>query len=94
MKTQEWIPHVDIQPRTATFESSPSTLRTEPLVRAVNGIAILAIVFGGLGVGTAGALGHNSTGDVHGLRSHHAIHHTAKDHHAHVIHKSKRPWMT
>jgi hypothetical protein len=93
MKTQEWIPHDDIPPRTATVESSPSTARTEPLVRAVNGIAILAIVFGGLGAGAAGALGHSSTSHAHGHRSAHAIHHAGSAHSAGTIHKSKRPWM-
>ena len=92
MKTQEWIPHVDIRPRTTTVGSSPSTPRTEPLARAVNGVAILAIVFGGLGAGTAGALGHNSPAHVHGLRSGHAIHHVATAHHS-GVHKGKRPWM-
>ena len=92
MKTQEWIPHINIQPRATTFGSSPSTLRAEPLVRAVNGVAILAIVFGGFGAGSAGVLGHNSPGHVHGVRSAHAIHHAASAHHA-VVHKSKRPWM-
>jgi hypothetical protein len=92
MKTQEWIPHIDIQSRTTTFESSPSILRTEPLVRAVNGIAILAIVFGGLGAGSAGVLGHSSTGHAHGHRHAHAIHHAANVQ-SPAVPISARPWM-
>ena len=90
MKTQGWIPHIDIQPRTTTFESSPSTLRTEPLVRAVNGVAILAIVFGGLGAGMAGSHAHHHAGHTNGHRPAHAIHHAASDHSIGII---ARPWM-
>ena len=93
MKTQEWIPYANIQPRTVTAESSSSTLRTEPLVRAVNGIAILAIVFGGLGAGVAGSHSHHHAGHANGHRPASAIHHTAHSHPAQITSHTTRPWM-
>ena len=90
MKTPEWIRHIDIQPRTTTFGSSPSTLRTGPLVRAVNGVAILAIVFGGLGTGMAGSHAHHHAGHANGHGPAHAIQHAASDH---SIGITGRPWM-
>ena len=93
MKTQEWIPYANIQPRTATAESPSSTLRTEPLVKAVNGIAILAIVFGGLGAGVAGSHGHHHAGHANGHRPASAIHHGPDSHPAHITTHTNRPWM-
>ena len=93
MKTQEWIPYAHIQPRTVTAESSSSTLRTEPLVRAVNGIAILAIVFGGLGAGVAGSHSHHHAGHANGHRPASAIHHRTESHPAHITKATNRPWM-
>lgn len=93
MKTQEWIPYANIQPRTVTAESSSSTLRTEPLVRAVNGIAILAIVFGGLGAGVAGSHSHHHAGHANGHRPASAIHHDAGAHPAQITTHTNRPWM-
>ena len=93
MKTQEWIPYANIQPRTVTAESSSSTLRTEPLVRAVNGIAIFAIVLGGLGAGVAGSHSHHHAGHANGHRPASAIHHGADSNPAQITTHTNRPWM-
>lgn len=93
MKTQEWIPYANIQPRTVTAEGSSSTPRTEPLVRAVNGIAILAIVFGGLGAGVSSSHSHHHAGHANGHRPASAIHHGTESHPAHITTHTNRPWM-
>lgn len=60
MKTHRWILHVAIQARTVPVDGLPGALRTGPLVWAVRGILLLAVVLGSLGADAAASSGYGS----------------------------------